>query len=1074
MAAKKKESTPNPDQKKPKWYKRRRFWKRFMALTILLPVILFSVVIAVAYAKQDEVVQELIETINEDFTGLLEVKGSHISPFEEFPYVCIDLEQVSIWEDKDKSTAAIMDVEELFLGFELWDILSGNMTIKEVKLSRGHLDLVQHVDGEFNIVKALTTTHEIEDTGEEFHLDLHEIILEEIDLRKLNEANNLLVDAYIFDADAIFRTQEDHIYASLDSRFELNLIKDGDTTFIKHKHIDVDTEFDFTKADELLTIKPTTVHLEGSEFNMDGSINVPDDVNLDLHFSGNKKNFELLFAMAPEELIPVLERYDNRGELFFDATVKGKSINGASPAIDATFGCKNAYFNNKEVNRKVDELSFVGHFSNGAERSPKTMSVRVEDFYARPESGEVSVNLTVDNFEDPEINLQMTTDFELEFLQDFFKVDNIKDLHGRVEMTMNFHDIVNLEQPEHAITKLNESYYTLINVEDLGFRGEKNEDFALDDLDLHVEVNGHEAIIDYCNAKVGNSDVSISGSISDLPAILHHTDLEVDSRLKIESKFLDLYQLTGGDSLAFDEQIKDLSLDLDFKSTARNFTEFKNLPQGEFYVENLYADLQHYPHRLHDFHADVIIDDENFKLVDFKGMIDNSDFLFTGELEHYDLWFMEHPMGDTKIDFNLASDLLRLEDLFSYKGDNYVPEDYRHEVFDDLHLHGHVDMHFKDGEGLYSTDAYIDNFESSMEVHHLRFEDFFGRVHYEKQHLIVEDFHGRLGKSDFKTTLHWYFGDDEAVKLRDNHFALKSKRLDFDELFAWNPPPASEATAPVDHDAGFNIYEVPFTDMTYDIDIAHLNYHRYLIDNIRGVFHTTPEHRINFEQCDLEAAGGSFHIEGYFNGSDPDMIYFSPDMKVRNVDLDKLLFKFENFGQDHLVSENLHGQFSGDITGKVHMHNDMVPKIDDSEIHMDVHVLNGRLENFVLLEAFADYFRDKNLTSVRFDTLDNHFDLTNGILNIPNMTINSSIGFMEFSGKQDMDLNFEYYVKVPWKLVGDAASSKLFGRRKGEVDPEQIDEIQYANDKKKTRYINLKMTGNPDDYSVTLGKAKRE
>ena len=90
----------------------------------------------------------------------------------------------------------------------------------------------------------------------------------------------------------------------------------------------------------------------------------------------------------------------------------------------------------------------------------------------------------------------------------------------------------------------------------------------------------------------------------------------------------------------------------------------------------------------HDFHADIIIEEENLKLVDFKGMVDKTDFLFSGELTHYDMWFKEHPVGDTKIDFNLSSNLIRLEDVFSYKGENYVPEDYRHEELKELKIHG--------------------------------------------------------------------------------------------------------------------------------------------------------------------------------------------------------------------------------------------------------------------------------------------------------------------------------------------------------------------------------------------------
>src|SRR5690606_4445562 len=149
--------------------------------------------------------------------------------------------------------------------------------------------------------------------------------------------------------------------------------------------------------------------------------------------------------------------------------------------------------------------------------------------------------------------------------------------------------------------------------------------------------------------------------------------------------------------------------------------------------------------------------------------------------------------------------------------------------------------------------------------------------------------------------LNYYLGDDEKIKKRDNHFGIVAKRLDMDELFSYEP--SKEPHSPEEHEAVFNIYELPFTSMTFDLDIDHLNYHRYLLNNLKGSFRTTPYHYIYIDTLKLSAAGGKFALSGYFNGSDKDQIYFSPKMKIDQVELDKLLFKFENFGQDHLVSE---------------------------------------------------------------------------------------------------------------------------------------------------------------------------
>jgi len=1048
---------------------RKKLWKRLIWLAIASPVVGFTLLVAVIYWKQDDIVQELISTLNEDFTGTVIIEDSHISPFANFPYVSIDLEQVKVYENKSELTAPLVDVHDVYLGFDIWTMLSGSMEVKSLKLSNGIINLVQHTDGSFNIANALTNKKEIEDAGEEFHMDIKLIQLTDIDLLKLNEDNNILLETYIDEAKSKFKSSDNHIMFSLDSKFMLNVVMNGDTTFIRNKHINLVTQLDYVLDQKILVIQPSEVMLEKASFKMEGTMDVDDDMNLDIKFNGNKPNFNLFMAFAPEELASALERYDNSGKIFFNASITGKSINGHNPLVVANFGCEDAYFNNKSSQKKLDQLYFKGQFTTGASGNASTMEFSLTDFSAKPEAGIFSGNLSVKNFNSPEIDMKLRSEFDLDFLSKFLNITDLQELKGQVALTMNFHDIIDLTNPEKSIEKLNESYFTELQVENLSF---KSPDYHLPihDIDIKASMDGHEARIDQFDVKVGDSDISIQANVSDLPAILHHTANLVTADMVIKSNLLDVKQLTASDTATqkpVDEQIKDLSLKLKFTSSAKAFTESPTLPIGEFFIEDLYAQLTHYPHKLHDFHADVFVDDHDFRVVDFTGMIDKSDFHFTGRLKNYDLWFNDDPLGDTKIEFNLTSALLKLEDLFSYNGENYVPEDYRHEEFRDLKVHGFADLHFN--KGLQSADVSIDQVQAQMKIHPMRFENFKGRVHYENEHIVVENLSGKLGKSQFTTNLNYYLGKDEAIKKRDNYFSLSAPRLDFDELFNYTPPPASSTTKPEDHEAGFNIYDLPFTDMSFNFDIKHLNYHRYLIDDFYIKARTQKNHYIYVDTLSMAAAGGNIHLKGYFNGSDRNKIYFSPVMTLDKVDLDKLLFKFENFGQDHLVSENLHGKLSGKVTGNVHMHADLVPIIDDSEIKLDVEVTQGRLEHYAALDALSEFFKDKNLSRVLFDTLKNNLELNKGVLSIPKMTINSTLGFVEISGKQDMNMNMEYYLRIPWQLVTQVGKTKLFDK---ENQPAGDDEIQYRDESKRVRFLNLKLTGTPENYKISLGKDK--
>lgn len=1045
-------------------------------------LLLFTTLFAFIVWKQEQVVQQILSYVNQHYKGRITLEGSHIAPFANFPFISIDLEELKIYESKDESAPPIVDVQDAYLGFNIWPIIQGNYDLKAIYLSDGYAKLVQYKDGSINIANALlpidaSQSENIEEDEMPFQLHLNSIKLHNVDVHEINEASGTDIDTYINDAKAIFRVNGEHTMIDLDTRFEMNFIQNGDTTIVKHKHFELDTKIDFNSDKLTLEIAPSVLRLESGEFQMQGIVNLANDPYLDLKINGAKPNFDLIIAFAPTELIPTLESYDNRGEVFFEATVKGKLAIGALPRIDAKFGCKQGSIKNNSTKKQLDNMEFEGYFRNtSGDGSFASMEFGLQDFKAKPETGQFYGDLKVRNFVSPDIELQLNSQFNLDFLVDFLNLRGLSDMSGSVNLTMNFHDIIDLNHPEKSIERLNESYFTELEIRNLNF---KSTAFYLpiEDVNLIAHIEGHEAKIDTLSGRVGNSEILAAGHISDLPAIIHHSKDSVWIDLDVKSDLLDIAELTYNPSSkksAIDEQIEDFRLDMGFTSSAFAFTESPNLPIGEFFIRDLHATLKHYPHELHDFRADLFIEDEDIRLIDFSGELDSTDFHFSGRLVHYDIWMNETLEGDTELEFDLSSNRLRLEDLFVYQGENYVPEDYRHEEFDDLKLQGRTLLHFKN-KALHSIDMYLDQLACKMKIHNCRFERFKGRLHYEDQHLTTQDFEGQIGNSDFQVNLYWYLGKDPNLRKKEHLIRLRSKRLDINQLLEWNPPPSEPSkTQTIDHDEGFTIFDLPFWDMNMRADVDLLVYHQYQIRNLDAVLRMRADRYLHIDTCYLNMAGGNFDIRGDFDARDSTDIYFSPDIYVENLDIDRFLLKFDNFGQDYVVSDNLHGKISGDISGKLHIHQDLTPILDKSDFMIDMQVVQGQLENYKPMEYLENFFKDKNLQKIRFDTLQNTFEIKNNVLKIPVMTINSSLGFIELWGTQNLDGNMEMdlFVKVPLKLVTRAVFQKLFKRKREDIDPDQEDAIEYKDEDKKNASIYVNLLADANGYQIKLRKDK--
>lgn len=211
---------------------------------------------------------------------------------------------LKIYPDKEKKNTPILQLNDGYIGFDLWTIISGKREIKKIKLSDGFIDLIQDAAGEINLVKAFSSERaykENQNSKEDLHINLKQIEFKNIQVSKINESSGIKIVANIPRAQSKFKSSSEHMLIQPKAKLELTIIKDGDTTFIKNKHIELKTQADYLTQTQLLTFEQTVVKLKGSEFNMEDSIDLDNDMLLDQYFNGKKPNFDFFISMSPEK-----------------------------------------------------------------------------------------------------------------------------------------------------------------------------------------------------------------------------------------------------------------------------------------------------------------------------------------------------------------------------------------------------------------------------------------------------------------------------------------------------------------------------------------------------------------------------------------------------------------------------------------------------------------------------------------------------------------------------------------------------------------------------------------------------
>lgn len=419
--------------------KNKTLLKRIVLITIALPIILVSCLLLYIQANQANIIQDEIAKLNKEYKGLVTVGKSKLSVFGNFPHIAIKIDDVRIYETKEDTASIIMDVQDIYVGFSLIDIISGKYDIKSLLIEEGVFNIVIHANNTTNIQNALATTTENEAAT---NIHLKKIKLRNLDIHKLDEATKTDVETFIYNGKGGFKKSKRHIAAHIDTEFKLNVIKDSDTTFINKKHFELHTDIDFNETTGVLEIQPSRIVMEHGNFELEGSLDTKNDMNLDLSIKGTKPNFDMFIAFAPTNLIPVLERYTNAGKIYFNANINGPANKGKVPLIDVQFGASKAFLENTAKAKRIDEMGFKGHFTNGVKRSMSTMEFSLNDITAKLEEGSFLGSILVKNFEEPEVDMQLDADFDLDFITKFLNLKNVVNTSGNISLKMNFHDIL--------------------------------------------------------------------------------------------------------------------------------------------------------------------------------------------------------------------------------------------------------------------------------------------------------------------------------------------------------------------------------------------------------------------------------------------------------------------------------------------------------------------------------------------------------------------------------------------------------------------------------------------------------
>ncbi len=198
-----------------------------------------------------------------------------------------------------------------------------------------------------------------------------------------------------------------------------------------------------------------------------------------------------------------------------------------------------------------------------------------------------------------------------------------------------------------------------------------------------------------------------------------------------------------------------------------------------------------------------------------------------------------------------------------------------------------------------------------------------------------------------------------------------------------------------------------------DLKADELIYKRFKASNVRASLGLVNENW-SLNTVSLEHAGGSMSISGGLTAKNSK--YYASQIKadLRNVDVNKVMYAFNDFGQNGITYANLKGKLTSSINIRMDIDRELKGNPSNMDGYIDFSIKKGALLNYDPLVKLEDVVPlNRNFREIYFAELKDRLDVRNKEINLNRMEIQSTLVTFFIEGVYSLRGNTDISIQIP-------------------------------------------------------------
>ncbi|MDB5190962.1 MAG: AsmA family protein [Segetibacter sp.] len=202
--------------------------------------------------------------------------------------------------------------------------------------------------------------------------------------------------------------------------------------------------------------------------------------------------------------------------------------------------------------------------------------------------------------------------------------------------------------------------------------------------------------------------------------------------------------------------------------------------------------------------------------------------------------------------------------------------------------------------------------------------------------------------------------------------------------------PAKQGTAQLSSAAEKIDNMLDQANVNLDFKADNVTFRKFAATNVKASIGLI-EDNYDLRNVSLAHGGGTMTINGFLHELSAKLYEGNLKVNMDNVDVHKVLYAFNNFGQDALKSENLRGKLTSSINVKMNIDRELNSQPSGITGFVDFSLKKGALLNFEPLKKLQNFmFKNRNFSAIYFAELKDRLDINGKDIIINELEIQSS------------------------------------------------------------------------------------